>query len=207
MLPEFDAGFLKKLRVASDRPPAPPSAHGYAATSVFLLIFNRDHQPFLLAILKADVEGYPWSNQVALPGGHVDSDDADSLGAAYRELEEEIGISRDRVTYIGSMGHFQTISSKDIEVFLGLWNAHQRLVHYDRREISKILELPVAQLLNIHISQSFHGRDPDVFELLYPVQDVVVWGVTARILHHFLERVLRQTPEFLSLAYPEGPIV
>ncbi len=206
MLPEFDAGFLKKLHIATDRPPAPPAAHGYEAASVFLLIFHRDHQPFLLAILKADVDGYPWANQVALPGGHVDPADADSLGTAYRELEEEVGISPDQVTCIGSMGHFQTISSKDIEVFLGVWNAHQRLVNYDRREISKILELSVAQLLNIHISRSFHGRDPDVFELLYPVQDVVVWGVTARIFHHFLERVILQVPASLSMACPANHI-
>ncbi len=194
MLPEFDAGFLKKLHAAGggDGPPPPPPAdQNYDPTSVFLLVFNRDNQPYILAVLKADTDGYLWANQVALPGGHIDASDSGPLGAAYRELEEEIGISREQVTCIGSLGHFQTISSKDIEVFLGIWNNHENPVNHDIREISKILKLPISQLLDIHISRQFYGKSPDIFELLYPVQDVVIWGVTARILHHFLELVIR----------------
>lgn len=191
MLPEFDAGFLKKLHAAGgDGTPPPPADQNYDPTSVFLLVFNRDHQPYMLAVLKTDTDGYPWANQVALPGGHIDASDSSPLDAACRELEEEIGISRDQVTCIGSLGHFQTISSKDIEVFLGIWNNHKSPVNHDTREISKILELPMARLLDIHVSRQFNGRSPGVFELLYPVQDVVIWGVTARILHHFLELVI-----------------
>jgi peroxisomal coenzyme A diphosphatase NUDT7 len=201
MLPEFSAGFLKKIHEGIDGPPAPPPAQGYASTSVFLLIFNHSGQPFMLAIVKADTDGYPWANQVALPGGHIDESDSGPLGAAFRELQEEVGISPDQVTCIGSIGHFQTISSKDIEVFLGIWNSHENIVNHDIREISKILKLPIEQLLDIHISRQYCNRTPDVFELLYPVQDVVIWGVTARILHHFLEEVIKQVPVSLLSPY------
>jgi len=204
MLPEFDAGFLKKLHAGGDVSPPPPTDQNYDSTSVFLLIFNRGNQPYILAVLKADTDGYPWANQVALPGGHIDASDSGPLGAAYRELEEEIGISRDHVTCIGSLGHFQTISSKDIEVFLGIWNNHETLINHDTREIAKILEVPIAQLLDIHVSRQFCGREPTVFELLYPFQDVVIWGVTARILHHFLELVIRQVPESVGSSLAQG---
>lgn len=202
MLREFNTDFLKKLHAGMRAPPAPPPARGYEPTSVFLLIFNQNGRPFMLAVVKADTDGYPWANQVALPGGHVDASDPGPLDAAYRELQEEIGITREQVTCIGSLGHYQTISSKDIEVFLGIWNNYETPVIHDPREISKILKLPVEQLLDIHVSSDFSGRVPDVFELLYPVQDVVIWGVTARILHHFLEQVLRQTPGLVLLPCP-----
>jgi len=205
LLPEFNAGFLKKIHDGISAPPAPPPAQGYVSTSVFLLIFNQSGQPFMLAVVKADTDGYPWANQVALPGGHVDDADSGPLDAAFRELQEEVGISPDQVTCIGSIGHFQTISSKDIEVFLGIWNNHENPVNHDIREISKILKLPIAQLLDIHVSRQYCKRSPDVFELLYPVQDVVIWGVTARILHHFLEQVIQQVPESLSLSCSASP--
>lgn len=203
MLPEFDRGFLEKIHEGIDAPSAPPTAQGYEPTSVFLLIFNQSGQPFMLAVVKADTDGYPWANQVALPGGHVDDSDSGPLDAAFRELYEEVGISNDQVTCIGSIGHFQTISSKDIEVFLGIWINHENPVNYDSREISKILKLPIAQLLDIHVSRQYYNRIPNVFELLYPAQDVVIWGVTARILHHFLEQVIKHVP--LSLLSPYAP--
>ena len=81
--------------------PGPPSDTLYQSTCVFLLLFDMQ-EPHLLAILKSDNEGYPWRNQVALPGGHLDKDDASSVDTAYRELKEELNITRDQVELIGS---------------------------------------------------------------------------------------------------------
>ena len=98
------------------------------------------------------------------------------------------------------MGHFQTIQEKDIEVFAGVWDGRMDDIAYDTREIARVLELPVEGLLNTHLSGGFHGRDPGIMELLYPFEDLVVWGVTARIFHYFLELLLA-SPEFK----PAGP--
>ncbi|RJP86719.1 MAG: CoA pyrophosphatase [Desulfobacteraceae bacterium] len=189
MLPELNARFLTRLLSAADVPVAEKTLPG-DCTSVFLLLYNKADGPFILAILKADSPGYAWSNQVALPGGHVDETDSTPLEAAYRELEEELGIYRQQVVFTGSMGHFQTIQQKDIEVFVGLWDGRIESVAYDSREISKVLELPVALILKTHLSSHFQGRIPNIMELLYPFKDLVVWGVTARILHYFLELLL-----------------
>jgi len=190
MVPELNTIFLARLLCSADTPAMETTNPG-DCTSVFLLLYNKNDIPFILAILKADTPGYAWRNQVALPGGHVDETDPSPLEAAYRELEEELGISRSQVDFIGSMGHFQTIQNKDIEVFVGIWDGRMESVSYDPREISQILELPVNPLLKAHLSGQFHGRIPGIMELLYPVNDeVVVWGVTARILHYFFELVL-----------------
>jgi len=189
MLPEINASFLKNL-VSKIKTPGPPEEASYEATAVFLLIFEKNNTPFILAVLKADNIGYPWRNQVALPGGHIDKEDKDSLEAAYRELEEEVGISRNQVEYIGAIGHFQTIAQKDIEVFVGIWNTDTDNLRYDSREIAKILELPLINLLHIHLSSHFHRHEPNITKLIYPIQDVVIWGVTARIFHNFFELIL-----------------
>ena len=175
--------------IISNHPsPEPPDDRTYKLACVFLLVFNLE-EPHILAIQKADSEGYPWRNQVALPGGHLDAEDVSPLDGAFRELEEEMGISRDQVEFIGSLGHFQTINHRDIEVFTGLWEAGGPMRH-DPAEISRILKIPLRVLVRTHNTKNFHGRIPDVDELRYPFEDVVIWGATARILHHFIELFL-----------------
>ena len=181
---KIDISTLKKI-ITKSAVPGPPATGDYKSACVFLLLFNPSDLQ-LLAIQKTDSEGYPWRNQVALPGGHVDAHDADRLDAAFRELKEELDISKNEVEYIGSIGHFQTIQSRDIEVFTGIW--HQRSsLKYDSGEISRVLEIPLQELVSTHKKQYFHGRLPDIEYLEYPFQDVIIWGVTAKILHYFIE--------------------
>lgn len=175
---------LKQLIAEADSP-GPPADASYRSACVFLLLFNR-REPHLLAIQKSDTEGYPWRNQVALPGGHVDKADAGPVEAAFREVAEEVNISRRQVEFIGSAGHFQTINHRDIQVFVGIWNGKGPL-RCEPAEIARILEIPVKTLVQTHIAKKYHGRIPGVRELTYPFQDVVIWGVTARILHHCIE--------------------
>ncbi len=97
-----------------------------------------------------------------------------------------MGISRDQVELLGSLGHFQTINHRDIEAFSGLWQAVEPVRH-DPAEITRNLKIPLRVLVQTHDTQNFHGRIPDMDELRYPFEDVVIWGATARILHHLIE--------------------
>jgi len=155
---------------------------------VFLLLFNKD-DPHCLAIQKSDTDGYPWRNQVALPGGHIDKSDASPLDAAYRELKEEVNIPSNQVEFIGSLGHFQTIEKpRDIQVFVGWWSG-EGPVCSDPVEISRVLEIPLKSLLETHVTNGYHDRQSGVSDLTYPFSDVVIWGASARIFHHFIERI------------------
>ena len=182
----IDIDELKHI-ISNDPSPESPDDRIYKPACVFLLLFDLE-EPYILAIQKADSEGYPWRNQVALPGGHLDAEDASPLECAFRELEEEMGINRDQVEFLGSMGHFQTINQRDIEVFTGLWKAVGPVRH-DSAEISRILKIPIRVLVETHNAKNFHGRIPGIDELRYPFEDVIIWGATARILHHFIELI------------------
>jgi 8-oxo-dGTP pyrophosphatase MutT (NUDIX family) len=183
----IDYSRLKEM-IHNSSPKEPPKGYSYPSACVFLLVYHKP-DPHILAIQKSDTEGYPWRNQVALPGGHLESQDAGPLAAAFRELQEELNISRDQVDFIGSIGHFQTLTKpKDIEAFIGLWNGKGR-VRYDSTEISRILEIPLKKLMRIHKTRRYHGRRPDIRDLEYPLEDVIIWGATAQIIHHFIELV------------------
>lgn len=185
---ETDFSVIKNIIINADRPGV-PAGLSYDQTCVFMLLFDKDGELNVLAVQKTDNEGYPWRNQVAFPGGHIDKEDVSPVEAAYRELEEEVSIRKEQVELIGSLGHFQTINSKDIKVFTGIWQT-RGAVRFEPAEISRVLEIPLNKLVKIHVDSKFHGRIPDVMELLYPLDDVIIWGVTARILHHFIELIL-----------------
>ena len=119
----------------------------------------------------------------------MESTDADPVAAAFRELEEELQISKDQVDFIGSIGHFQTLTRpRDIEAFIGLWNG-KGPIRWDATEIARILEIPLKTIAGIHQAKRYHDRQPDIHELEYPFEDVVIWGATAKILHHFIELI------------------
>jgi 8-oxo-dGTP pyrophosphatase MutT (NUDIX family) len=190
----FNGGFeaidylrLKEI-IVNSRPNGSPADESRLPACVFLLLFDRP-DPHILAIQKSDTEGYPWRNQVALPGGHVEISDAGPREAAFRELEEELNISRDQVDFIGSLGYFQTLTKpRDIEAFIGLWNG-KGSVRFDTREIARILEIPLKTLVGIHQAKRYHDRQTDTREPEYPFGDVVIWGATAKIIHHFIELI------------------
>ncbi|MEW6076985.1 MAG: CoA pyrophosphatase [Thermodesulfobacteriota bacterium] len=189
----IDRAAIEKAILAAGGPGPPDWAHRQA--SVSLLFFDKPPTHFL-AILKADRNGYVWRNQVALPGGRIDEKDPSSLHAAMRELREELDIAADNVDYLGSLGHFQTLQDTVIEVFVGIWNQRDT-IHFDTREIARVIQVPLESVIRTHFEKRLNGRLPGMEELLYPVDDLVIWGVTAKILHHFIERLCTENESSL----------
>ncbi len=168
--------------------PKAPADGLFQSTSVIILFFfdTIDKDVDILFIQKADVKGYPWANQMAFPGGHQDKQDTCTQDTALRELSEEMGIIRENVKIIGSLGHFQTINNKNIEAFAGFWNGKDT-IRPDTTEISRVFKIPLEYLIDIHKKKDFHIQKPNVMQLAYPFEDVLIWGVTAKMLYHFIE--------------------
>lgn len=179
---------LLSKAVSESSHPDPPEEGLFQPTSVIALL-RFSSQADLLFIQKADTKGYPWRNQMAFPGGHHEPGDVTRLNTALRELEEELNISRKHVTVIGSLGHFQTINNKDIKTFVGVWNPVKD-IQYDSAEIARVFFIPVQTLISIHKKKGYHTHKPDVYNLTYPYEDVVIWGVTAKMVYHLIEILL-----------------
>ncbi len=181
--PEHIRSALYKMR-------KPPCTGAGRPASVFLLFYWKKNSPYILTILKTDNQGYPWRNQVAFPGGRRDPSDPTPLAAAFRELNEEIGIEEKDVELICSLGCFPTIFDTEIEAFAGIWNGLGLSEHFDRNEISEIIEIPLQHLVSTHKEHGFSGHTPGIEKLLYPYKHVTIWGVTARILHAVIEALI-----------------
>jgi hypothetical protein len=48
----------------------------------------------------------------------------------------------------------------------------------------------VPHLADLHREKKYLGQTPPILDLTYPFQDVIIWGVTAKILHHMLDTLM-----------------
>ena len=164
---------------------------GHVPHAVCLVLFDQPDTTLLL-IQKADTDGYLWRGQVAMAGGRIEPGDRSAKDAALRELREELGIEPADVEVLGSLGHFQTRNARnDLEVIVARWNRRSAL-HVDEREIARVLECRLSHLIQLHTRSGFRDRPASDIgdELAYSLPDATIWGVTARIVHQFLELVL-----------------
>lgn len=128
--------------------------------------------------------------QISFPGGSIDPGDASAEVGALRETQEEIGLDPAKVRILGELDSFPTfVSGYVVSPFVG-WLEEAPQLTPNPGEVAEILSVPVADLVeDIRREPGFEhaGR-------AYPTEawvwnDRVIWGVTARIMRQFLERL------------------
>ncbi|CAN5756594.1 hypothetical protein BH23GEM3_BH23GEM3_00010 [soil metagenome] len=164
--------------------------HREAAVSLLL----RPHTTLeLLLIRRAEFGGDPWSGHVALPGGRRGYGDADLLVTACRETEEEVGVPLARVgTFIGSLDEVTPgtpiLPPVVIAPFVMAVPSHTRTVP-DPREVQSAIWVPLAALRDTAAMSEIVIDTPRASgsfpSLVY--DDLVIWGLTYRILRQFLD--------------------
>ncbi|MHB8876227.1 MAG: CoA pyrophosphatase [Myxococcaceae bacterium] len=130
------------------------------------------------------------AGQISFPGGGRDAADPTPLHTALRETHEELGIPPERVEVLGMLDELPTITEFRIVPFVGVIPG-DFVYRPNPEEIEEIIEVPLAHLLNptIHRIEKWqvHGEEHDVY--FYDYGHHHIWGVTARILKGFLQRI------------------
>lgn len=82
-----------------------------------ILVFNKEEDKILMCKRKKD----PFKGKFNFVGGKVEPNE-DELHAAYRELEEETGITKDDITLTNLMNFEYKISGTELEAYAGKLN-------------------------------------------------------------------------------------
>jgi 8-oxo-dGTP pyrophosphatase MutT (NUDIX family) len=152
-----------------------------------LFFAGEQHEPHVVFTRRrADLRRH--AGEISFPGGRRDPEDADLLATALREAEEEIGLPRARVRLLGELPSVSTFATGyDIYPFAGLIPAGLQWTP-SPREVDAVLELPLGALRAGRTRTRLTRRGFTFETDAYLVEDHLIWGATARILEHLLER-------------------
>ena len=95
-----------------------------------IMVFNKNKDKILMCKRAKE----PFKGKLNLVGGKVEKDE-DELHAAYRELEEETGITKNDIELTNVMNYEYKIQDMELEVYAGKLNKDVNLME----EINKLL--------------------------------------------------------------------
>jgi len=158
--------------------------------AVLVPLVNRPEGLHLLLTQRsADLPDHP--GQISFPGGRVEPADSSLAAAALRETAEEVGLPRDRVSVLGQLSEYETVTGYRITPVVG-WVEPPFTLAPDPVEVADVFEVPLGFILD-PANQQRHfrmlgERRRDFWAI--PYGERYIWGATAAMLM-MLDRTLR----------------
>lgn len=145
--------------------------------------------------------------EICFPGGKMDQDDVDLIETAKRETSEELGIPIGEVSVFSELDYVVTPYDTVIYPFVGTIESISDL-KLNPEEVDQIFTVPLAYFLkegpSIHYiemkpepnssfpyhlipnGEKYKWQTRRMQEIFYTYKGHVIWGLTAKILYHFL---------------------
>jgi 8-oxo-dGTP pyrophosphatase MutT (NUDIX family) len=170
-----------------------------AAVLVALFRAGGDARPHLvLTRRRSDLRRH--AGEISFPGGRKDAEDADLATTALREAEEEIGLPRAEVELIGTLPTVSTFATGYvIHPYVGAI-AGPAAWSPSAREVEAVLELGLDEVRDGLTRTRMERRGISFETDAYIVGENLIWGATARIIAHLLERLRAPAQGPLALA-------
>tara|TARA_B100001029_G_scaffold178406_1_gene185097 strand:- start:6159 stop:6803 length:645 start_codon:yes stop_codon:yes gene_type:complete len=156
----------------------------FKIAAVLILFFPRPNGQLNLVLIERSKYPGIHSGQISFPGGKYEDQDNELWETALREANEEIGIQKSDIKYVMSLSNiFIPPSNFLVTPFLSYTISNPAFIPY-KSEVSKIIELPVNDLLKMKVSQK---KIKTVFKESVEVpcfnyNQNIIWGATSMVL-------------------------
>ena len=172
------------------------------------LIQKEDGVHVLLEVRSLELRRQP--GEICFPGGRIDSEDRDEKNAAIRETVEELGINKEQISDIHPLDYMISPFGMMIFPFVGLINNPNNILP-NPSEVGEVFTVPLSffqknapEIYHIELraepeenfpfdlivgGENYNWRTRGIEEYFYRYEGKVIWGLTAKILSHFIELI------------------
>ncbi|WP_188455519.1 NUDIX hydrolase [Virgibacillus oceani] len=173
------------------------------------LIQKGDAIHVLFEIRSQNLRRQP--GEICFPGGRMENKDTSFQDTALRETTEELGISLKQISDVYPLDYVVSPFGMIIHPFAGMIT-NPEIINPNPTEVAEVFTVPLSFFQNtspkyhyvylqmvpeenfpfelIAGGQNYNWRTGKIEELFYIYDDKVIWGLTAKILSHFID-VLR----------------
>jgi 8-oxo-dGTP pyrophosphatase MutT (NUDIX family) len=153
---------------------------------VIILLYEEEGRIKFPLTKRADYPG-AHGGQVSFPGGKADPGES-AIQTALRECEEEIGISQDQLSVLGSLSDFFVMPSNFMvtPVIAAMRNAP--VFKPDPREVVRIIKADLMDILPDRAIKQKEIIAAGKYRMNAPhfeIEGEIVWGATAMMLNEF----------------------
>lgn len=168
--------------------PRPLGGYVWAGVAV---VINECNDSVLIG-KRTSNPGDPWSGDASLPGGHYRPQDEDLVDTAIRETREEMGLDLEVMgRFLGTMDPESpgNVSIKVVPSVFTLKSCSVEL-RINTREFVKAIWLPLEEVPRRAVLTRIKGMS----RYAVIIDDVIVWGLTYRILCKLVKALLGLEP-------------
>ncbi|WP_078547882.1 NUDIX hydrolase [Litchfieldia alkalitelluris] len=148
--------------------------------------------------------------EICFPGGRIDQSDKSEKFTAIRETTEELGINQNQIKNVMPLDYIVSPFGMIIYPFIGVITNVNDL-RPNQSEVEEIFTVPLSFFIsnppetykiNLRIEpeddfpyesiiggENYQWQLRSMKEHFYYYQDKVIWGLTARVLNHFIEKI------------------
>ncbi len=182
--------------------------HEHTPKSAVIVPLIREKQELYVVLEKRAATLNRQPGEICFPGGLPEPEDRSTQAIAIRETCEELGLTPEDIEMIAPLDVMVHPFSSIIVPFLAFIKDHKQ-IHLNPSEVERLLFVPLSYLLKtkplVHnitmqpvLGEDFpfelipYGRDypfgsANYIQYFYKWEEEVIWGLTSRILHHFIE--------------------
>jgi coenzyme A diphosphatase NUDT7 len=172
------------------------------------LLTKEDGLHLLFEVRSLELRRQP--GEICFPGGRIDAQDLDEQGAAIRETVEELGINKQDITNVFPLDYMISPFGMILYPFVGNINSPEK-IKPSPAEVGEIFTVPLSFFIHnepeiyrvalkaepsenfpfdlIPGGEKYNWRARVMEEYFYRYGDKTIWGLTARILAHFIELI------------------